>query len=204
MVVVMPKNKKKQPSKPRNNYVRAMMARHHGNQTHRNKREKRQNNPKNRWESDWDDDMEPRSKAEWLERTEQVKDCFAKVFGNLGPDIQLTYHEGDYADNCIDIDGVLEIGEVEKEVSTINGAEKQRLWQLFMVSYEANYHSHFDYDVNEVGVPHKRLDGCIREAVKLYAEHSFDAYMEHLADEAQAKDYEETAPEGPHSWKGQG
>jgi hypothetical protein len=52
----MPKNKKPKLPKQRNTYVRAMMARHHGNTVHKDKREKRANNPKNSWESDWEDD----------------------------------------------------------------------------------------------------------------------------------------------------
>lgn len=54
----MSKNKKKNklPSQPRNTYVTAMMKRHHGNTKHKDKREKRANNPKNKWESDWEDD----------------------------------------------------------------------------------------------------------------------------------------------------
>jgi hypothetical protein len=56
-LVVMPKNKKnKQASRPRNTYVSAMMNRHHGNTKHKDKREKRQDNPKNKCESDWEDD----------------------------------------------------------------------------------------------------------------------------------------------------
>lgn len=144
--------------------------------------------------------MTSMSRGEWDGLCAQVQDRFDKIFGHE-KHISVIYHEGDYADNSIDIDGILEIGEVEEDVSTINGTEKQRFWQLYKVAYyPGSYHNPPDCDVTEVGVPHRRLDDCIREAVKLYAEYSFDSYMEILADEEQAKFYEEQ-PAGPHSWK---
>ena len=121
--------------------------------------------------------MTMKTKTDWFNLTEQVKDRFEKVFGQPGPIVQLIYHDGDYADNFIDIDGIIEIGEVPVNpvVSTIKGPVIQKWWQLFTVSD----------DVNEHGSPHQTLDNCIREAVKLYAEHSFDAYMEQLYYEKQ-------------------
>ena len=145
-------------------------------------------------------DVTSMSREKWDAHANCVQDRFDKIFGHE-KHISVIYHENDYADNSIDIDGVLEIGEVEEDVSTINGTEKKRFWQLYKVAYyPGSYHNPPDCDVTEVGVPHRRLDDCIREAVKLYAEYSFDSYMEILADEEQ-EFYEECGADGPHSWK---
>lgn len=45
------KNKKQ---KTRNSLVKVMMKRHHGTQIHKDKREKRKNNPKRNWRSEWE------------------------------------------------------------------------------------------------------------------------------------------------------
>jgi len=135
----------------------------------------------------------------WLAAENQVRNRFSKVFNLpfLHPAVELIYHEGDYADNAVQVDGWLTLSKVERQVPAIGGSKTEYWWQLSTAEYiPATYHNPPDCDVNDVGEPHRQLDGCIREAVKLYAQQMFDSYMEQLHDDV----YEEQSAE-PHSWK---
>jgi hypothetical protein len=139
----------------------------------------------------------------WKVAENQVRNRFDGVFGNL-PMVELIYHDGEYADNAVQVDGWLMFSKTEHEVPVIGGVKTEFWWQLSTVEYIAPTRvDPPDCDVNDVGKPHRQLDNCIREAVKLYAQQMFDSYMEQLADEDQARQYEDQAA-GPHSWKGQG
>lgn len=132
----------------------------------------------------------------WDAACDEIRAAFANVFGDKAPLIELQYHKDDYADNDITIDGYLSIYLVEAEVSTIGRMISQNHWQLAKVWYDpGSYHQPPDGGIDDVGEPHSSLAACIREAVKLYAEHAIDLYHEQLADQEEVKCLEEMEAE---------